>query len=93
MGRYHAGGSGTPVSMIESTSRIGGPGRNWGRFELIFTPRTDQYIGLQQFSGPSAHGPWTLTSAASLRSYKFVKTAPANYTGAASMGTTICVSP
>jgi hypothetical protein len=37
-------------------------------------------------------GPWTLTSATSLRSYKFVKTAPANYTGEASMGTTVCVS-
>jgi hypothetical protein len=48
---------------------------------------------LQQFRGPSEHAPWTLTSATSLRSYKFVKTAPANYTGGASIDTTVCVSP
>jgi hypothetical protein len=88
-----AGGSGTAVSMIESVPRFGSAGRNWGRLELIFTPRTYRYIGLQQFRGPSEHGPWTLTSATSLRSYKFVKTAPANYTGGASMGATVCVSP
>jgi hypothetical protein len=88
-----AGGSGTAVSMIESVSRIGSPGRNWGRFELVFTPRTYRYIGLQLFGGPSGHGPWTLTRATSLRSYKFVKTAPTNYTGGASMGVTVCVSP
>ena len=88
-----AGGSGTAVSMIESTPKVNKPGRNWGRFELIFTPRTFQYLGLQQFSGPSAHGPWTLTSATSLRSYTFVKTAPTDYTGGASMGTTVCFLP
>ncbi|MGO8891481.1 MAG: hypothetical protein ACLQB1_17550 [Streptosporangiaceae bacterium] len=51
------------------------------------------FSGSEQFSGRSEHGPWTLTSATSLRSYRFVKTAPANYTGGASMGTTVCVSP
>jgi len=89
-----AGGSGTAVSMVESTSKIVSAGRNWGRLELIFTLRTYQYIGVQQFSGPSARGPWTLASATSLRSYKFVKTAPHNYNGNASMGSDpICVSP
>lgn len=88
-----AGGSGTAVSMIESVSRIGRPGRNWGLIELIFAPRTYRYIGLQQFNGPSEHGPWTLINATSLRSYSFVKTAPTNYTGGASMGVTVCVSP
>jgi hypothetical protein len=88
-----AGGSGIAVSMIESVPRVGHPGRNWGRIELIFTPRTYQYIGLQQFEGPSEHGPWTMIRATSLRSYRFVKTAPANYTGGAAMGATVCVSP
>jgi hypothetical protein len=88
-----AGGSGTAVSMIESVSRIGRPGRNWGRIELVFTPGTYRYIGQQRFNGPSEHGPWTLISATSLRSYEFVKTAPTSYTDGASMGVTVCVSP
>jgi hypothetical protein len=88
-----AGGSGTAVSMILSTSKAGSAGRNWGRIELIFTPRTYRYIGLQEFLGPSAHGPWTLGRAASLRSYKFVTTAPHDYTGGASMDNTVCVAP
>jgi hypothetical protein len=88
-----AGASGTAVSMLESSPRIGKSGRNWGRIELIFAPRTFQYVGMQQWEGPSAHGPWTVINATSLRSYKFVKTAPHNYTGDASMGTTVCVSP
>jgi hypothetical protein len=83
-----AGGSGPAVSMAESA------GRDWGRHELIFTPGSYRYLGWQQFSGPSAHGPWKLTGATSLRSYKFVKTAPRNYTGNASMGSgPICVTP
>lgn len=81
-----AGGSGTAVSMVESDARAYKAGRYWGKFELIFTPGTYQFLGLQQYSGPAAHGPWKLTSATSLRSYKFVKTAPHNYTGNASMG-------
>jgi hypothetical protein len=68
--------------VVESTPRTGSPGRNWGRIELIFTPRTYRYIGLQEFRGPSAHGPWTLGRAASLRSYRFVKTAPVLREGA-----------
>lgn len=90
-----AGGGGTAVSMVESTAKIVSAGRNWGRFELIFTPGTYQYLGLQSFSGPSAHGPWKLTGATSLRSYKFVKTAPRNYTGNASMGSSgaLCFLP
>jgi hypothetical protein len=82
-----AGSSGTGVSMIENS------GRNWGLFELIFTPGTYQYLGTQFFRGPSAHGPWTLADASSLLSYKFVKTAPHDYTGGASGGTTVCISP
>jgi hypothetical protein len=88
-----AGGSGTAVSMIESVSRIGRPGRDWGLIELIFAPRTYRYSGLQQFNGASEHGPWTLINATSLRSYSFVKSAPTNYTGGASTGVTVCVSP
>ena len=88
-----AGGSGTAVSMVESVSRIGRPGRNWGLIELIFAPGTYRYIGVQLFNGPSEHGPWTLINATSLRSYKFVNTAPTNYTNGASMGVTVCVSP
>jgi hypothetical protein len=78
-----SGGRGDGRAAVIVQTR--GPRAQLGRFELIFTPRTYQYIGLQQFSGPPAHGPWTLTSATSLRRCKFVKTAPANYTGAASM--------
>lgn len=86
-----AGGGGTAVSMIESVARFGRP--TWGLIELIFTPGTYRYLGLQQFSGPSAHGPWTLISATSLRSYEFVNTAPTDYTDHASMGVTVCLSP
>jgi hypothetical protein len=88
-----AGGSGTAVSMVESTAKINKPGRNWGLFELIFTPGTYQYLGLQFFTGPAAHGPWTLAGASSLLSYKFVRTAPHDYIGGASSGTTVCISP
>jgi hypothetical protein len=88
-----AGATGTAVSMLESTPKIGKSGRNWGRIELIFTPRTFRYAGMQQWEGPSEHGPWTVINATSLRSYKFVKTAPHDYTDHASMGTTVCVSP
>jgi hypothetical protein len=90
-----AGGSGTAVAMVESTAKIESAGRNWGRFELIFTPGTYQYIGLQSFRGPSARGPWKLSGATSLRSYKFVNTAPRNYTGNASFGSSgaLCFSP
>jgi hypothetical protein len=72
-----AGGSGTAVSMILGSAQAGSAGA-WGRTELIFTPRTYRYVGLQEFLGPSERGPWTLGRAASLRSYKFVTTAPAN---------------
>jgi hypothetical protein len=87
-----AGGSGTAVSMILGSAQAGSAGA-WGRTELIFTPRTYRYVGLQEFLGPSERGPWTLSRAASLRSYKFVTTAPANYTDGASMDRTLCVAP
>jgi hypothetical protein len=60
---------------------------------LIFTPGTYDYLGLQFFTGPSAGGPWTLSTASSLRSYKFVNSAPHDYTGGGSFGTTVCISP
>ena len=87
-----AGGSGTAVSMILGIAQAGSAGA-WGRTELIFTPRTYRYVGLQEFLGPSARGPWTLGRATSLRNYKFVTTAPANYTDDASMDKTLCVAP
>jgi hypothetical protein len=91
-----AGGSGTAVSMVSRT--VGVPkeisrGRNWGRTELIFTPGTYRYVGLQEFLGTSARGPWTLGRATTLRSYKFVKTAPSSFTGGAYVDWTLCVAP
>lgn len=81
------------MRRVRGSEPVGRPGRSWGRTELNFTPRTYRYVGLQEFLGPSAHGPWILGRAASLRSYKFVKTAPASYTSGAYMDKTVCVAP